>query len=140
MPQLPVWHIPDSFFLKIMTTNIHPDPEAVVQAQLDAYNARDVEAILKTYSPDAQQFEFPGKLLASGHVEIRPRMAARFAEPNLHARLLRREVIGHIVIDHEEVTRTFPEGTGRMEMIAIYEIKDGLIQSASVALGAKILD
>lgn len=123
-----------------MTATIYPTPEAIVQAQLDAYNARDVDAILKTYAFDAQQFEFPGKLLATGHTEILPRMAARFAEPNLHARLIRREVIGHIVIDHEEVTRTFPEGTGRMEMIAIYEIKNGLIQSASVALGAKILD
>ncbi|MFZ6642857.1 nuclear transport factor 2 family protein [Undibacterium sp. TC4M20W] len=123
-----------------MTTTNDPSPETVVQAQLDAYNARDVDAILKTYAVDAQQFEFPGKLLATGHVEIRPRMAVRFAEPNLHARLIRREVIGHIVIDHEEVTRTFPEGTGRMEMIAIYEIKNGLIQSASVALGEKILD
>ena len=123
-----------------MTVTIYPEPEAVAQAQLDAYNARDIEALLKTYAIDAQQFEFPGKLLASGHVEIRPRMAARFVETNLHARLLRREVIGHIVIDHEEVTRTFPEGTGRIEMTAIYEIKNGLIQSASVALGAKVLD
>ena len=123
-----------------MTITLLPAPEAVAQAQLDAYNARDVEAILKTYAPDARQFEFPGNLLATGHAEIRPRMAQRFAETNLHARLIRREVIGHIVIDHEEVTRTFPEGTGRMEMIAIYEIRNGLIQSASVALGEKILD
>lgn len=123
-----------------MNNTTYPTPEAVVQAQLDAYNARDVEAILKTYAVDAQQFEFPGKLLASGHAEIRARMASRFIEPNLHARLLRREVIGHIVIDHEEVTRTFPEGTGRIEMTAIYEVKNSVIQSASVALGAKILD
>lgn len=114
--------------------------EEVVQRQLEAYNARDVDALLQTYAVDAQQFEFPGKLIASGHDEIRPRMALRFAEPNLHAKLLRRETIGHIVIDHEEVTRTFPDGTGKVEMIAIYEVRNGLIQSASVAVGARVMD
>ena len=120
-------------------SQLYPSPEIVVQRQLDAYNARDVEAILKTYAPDAQQFEFPGKLVASGHAEIRVRMAQRFEETNLHAKLVRREVIGHLVIDYEDITRTFPEGTGQLEMIAIYEVKNGLIQSASVIAGAKTL-
>ena len=123
-----------------MNTFSEDTPEAVVQRQLDAYNARDVVALLKTYAINAQQFEFPGKLLASGHAEIGSRMAVRFAETNLHAKLLRREVVGHIVIDHEDVTRTFPEGTGRVEMIAIYEVRQGLIQSATVYAGEKLLD
>ncbi|MBC3917686.1 nuclear transport factor 2 family protein [Undibacterium sp. CY18W] len=121
-------------------TRIYPSPEVVVQRQLDAYNARDVDAIMKTYAAHAQQFEFPGKLLASGHAEIRARMVIRFQETNLHAKLVRREVIGNIVIDYEDIARTFPEGTGRIEMIAIYEVKEGLIQSASIAIGAKTLD
>jgi len=32
-------------------------PEEIVQQQLDAYNARDIDAILATYAEDAQQFE-----------------------------------------------------------------------------------
>nr|WP_314546253.1 nuclear transport factor 2 family protein [uncultured Massilia sp.] len=107
-------------------------PEAVVQRQLDAYNARDVDALLATYAPDARQYEHPGKLLATGADEMRERMAVRFREPNLHARLLQRAVMGNIVIDHEEVTRTFPEGTGTVNMVAIYEVVDGRIASASV--------
>ena len=63
-------------------------PEAVAQRQLDAYNARDLDAWLATYATDAQQFEYPATLLASGHAEIVAR-AARFQEPDLHARLLR---------------------------------------------------
>jgi hypothetical protein len=111
---------------------MHDSPEAVVQRQLDAYNARDVDALLATYAPDARQYEHPGKLLATGAAEMRARMALRFQEPNLHARLLQRAVMGNIVIDHEEVTRTFPEGTGTVEMVAIYEVVDGRIASASV--------
>ncbi len=115
-------------------------PDTVVQRQLDAYNARDIDALLATYALDAQQYAHPGQLIAEGHAEIRARMAVRFQEPNLHAQLLSRAVMGHVVIDHEIVTRTFSEGTGTQEMIAIYEVRDGLIQSASVALGTKTLD
>lgn len=115
-------------------------PSAVVQRQLDAYNARDVDALLATYAADAQQFEHPGKLLASGAAQIRERLALRFQEPNLHARLLQRVVMGNIVIDHELVTRSFPEGTGTVTMVAIYEVVDGKIASASVQVSDKRLD
>ena len=121
-----------------MTTSTAP--ELVVQRQLDAYNARDIDALLATYAPGARQFEHPGKLLATGAAEMRERMAQRFQEPNLHARLLQRVVMGNIVIDHEEVTRTFPEGTGWVDMVAIYEVADGKIQSASVQVSNKRLD
>ncbi|MBI3285168.1 MAG: nuclear transport factor 2 family protein [Burkholderiales bacterium] len=114
-------------------------PEAVIQRQLDAYNARDLDAIMACYAPDARQFEHPGTLLASGQAEIRERMALRFQETNLHARLIQRAVMGNIVIDHEHVTRSFPEGPGTIEMIAIYEVRAGRIQSAAVALGKKNL-
>ena len=114
-------------------------PEAVVQRQLDAYNARDVDALLATYAADARQYEHPGKLVASGAADMRARMAQRFQEPNLHARLMQRAVMGNIVIDHEEVTRTFPEGTGTVNMVAIYEVVDGKIQSASVQVSNKRL-
>jgi len=115
-------------------------PEIVIQRQLDAYNDRDLDGWLSTYAPNARQFEFPGTLLTSGHDEIRARTAPRFQEPNLRARLIKRTVIGHIVIDHEEVTRTFPEGPGRIELVCIYEVRNGLIQHASFAFGAKTID
>jgi hypothetical protein len=120
-----------------MTDQDHP--AAVVQRQLDAYNARDVDAILATYAVDARQFEHPGKLLAEGAAEIRARLEVRFEERNLHARLLQRAVMGDIVIDHELVTRSFPEGPGTVEMVAIYEVRDGKIQSASVQVSNKQL-
>jgi hypothetical protein len=115
-------------------------PEQVAQRQIDAYNARDLEAWLATYAVDARQFEHPGTLLASGHTQIRARAAERFAEPNLHAHLIERRIIGSLVIEHEMVTRTFPEGPGRIELICLYEIRDGLIQSASFVFGARTLD
>ncbi|WP_269533421.1 nuclear transport factor 2 family protein [Chitinimonas sp. BJYL2] len=110
-------------------------PEIVVQRQLDAYNARNVEAWLATYAPDAKQYEHPDKLLANGHAEMRARIQTRFAEPDLHAKLIKRSVMGNVVIDHEDVTRNLPEGIGRVELVCIYVVERGLIQSASFLFG-----
>lgn len=115
-------------------------PESVVQRQLDAYNARDIDALMATYADDAQQFEYPATLLTAGAAQVHERTAARFRESNLHARLIKRIVMGQTVIDHEEVTRTFPEGTGRIELVAIYEVRDGRIFTARFIFGTKTLD
>jgi putative hydrolase of HD superfamily len=114
-------------------------PEAVVQAQVEAYNARDVEAFLATYSDDAQLFEHPDKLIATGHNELRTRYAERFKEPNLHAEIVKRIVMGNIVVDHEKVARTFPEGPGTLEAIAIYQVEAGKIAKVWLIPGAKSL-
>jgi putative hydrolase of HD superfamily len=114
-------------------------PLAVVQAQLDAYNAKDLDALMNTYAPDAQQFALHGALLAQGHEQIRPRYQERFAEPDLQARLLTRSVLGNFVTDLEIVTRNFPEGRGTVEMLCVYEVVDGRIVRASFATGEKRL-
>jgi len=112
-------------------------PLAVVQAQLDAYNAKDLDALMAAYAPDAQQFAIHGALLAQGHDQIRPRYQERFLEPDLHARLVNRSVIGNFVTDVEIVTRNFPEGRGTVEMLCVYEVVDGRIARASFATGDK---
>ena len=122
------------------TAPLPHDPAAVVQRQLDAYNARDVDALLATYADDAQTFEHPSKLLASGLVQLRERFRVRFQEPNLHAALIKRVVMGTIVIDHEKVTRTFPEGPGTLELLMIYDVQKGRIAKAWSILGTKKLD
>jgi hypothetical protein len=113
----------------------YSSPEVVVQRQLDAYNRKDVDAWLACYAEDAQQRSLDGSLLAQGHAEIRARTAPRFAEPDLYARLLRREVFGHVVVDHEDVTRTLPEGKAQIEIVCVYLVERGLIQHAAFAIG-----
>ena len=115
-------------------------PEVVVQRQLDAYNARDIDALMATYAEGIELFEHPSKLLASGAAQVRERQAARLAEPNLHAKLIKRMVMGNIVIDQEVVTRTFPEGSGQIELIATYEVQEGRITKAWFIFGSKTLD
>jgi putative hydrolase of HD superfamily len=59
-----------------------------------ACSQKNSDAWLATYTLKAKQFELGGKLLASSHAEIRARTAIRFAEPQLHAQLLSRTVLG----------------------------------------------
>ena len=120
--------------------NARMNPETLVQRQLDAYNARDIGAIVATYADDAEQFEHPSTLLAKGSAQLRERFAARFKEANLHAALLHRIVLGNTVIDHERVTRTFPEGPGHIELVAIYEVRDDKITTAWFIAGPKNIE
>jgi hypothetical protein len=111
------------------------ESERVVQAQLDAYNARDLDAWLATYREDAEQFMLHAGSLAKGHGAIRQRMEERFKDPKLHATLLHRTVMESTVVDHERVTRTTPDGLAEVEMICIYEVSGGKIVKATFAIG-----
>jgi hypothetical protein len=115
-------------------------PADLIQRQLDAYNAHDLDALLATYSEDAQLFEHPATLLASGHSQLRARFALRFQEPNLHAHLLNRILIDRFVVDHERVTRTFPEGPGTIDLVVTYVVVDGKITNAWFLAGPKTLE
>ncbi len=116
---------------------LHLDPASIVQRQLDAYNAHDLDALMATYADDVLHFEFPSILVATGAAQVRERLAARLQELNLHARLLGRTAMGNLVIDHEMVTRDFPEGPGTVELIAMYEVQGEKIARAWFKFGEK---
>ena len=105
-------------------------PETIVQRQLDAYNNRDLEAILAIYADDAEFIEHPGTVLCRGSATLRERFTARFAEPDLHARLVHRIVLGAKVFDQEEITRNFADGVRVLSVVMLYEIRDGRIARA----------
>jgi hypothetical protein len=119
-----------------MTSNT--SPEVVVQRQLDAYNAKNIDAWMATYAASAKQFELGGGLLADGHAAIRARTQPRFAEEHLHAHLIRRVVLGSVVVDHEDVTRTIEGQPMNVELVCVYVVENGLIQSASFSMGPPV--
>ncbi len=123
-----------------MTTSTRIDPATVVQRQLDAYNARDLAALRAIYADQVQVFEHPATPIATSAEQLCGNLAVRFQEPNLHAELLSRIVCDQLVIDHERVTRTFPEGTGYLEMVAMYEVEQDRIVRAWFKFGPRQLD
>ena len=116
------------------------DAEAVVARQLDAYNARDIDAFMAAWREDAEYFEHPDRLLARGAAEIRTRHEIRFKEPDLHGKLIARFSVDNLVIDREVVTRNFPEGRGTVDVIAIYQVEGDTIARAWFKLGTPVLD
>jgi len=113
----------------------YAETEFPVQKQLEAYNARDIEAFMRSWADDCQYYEFPSRLLASGAAEIRDRHIARFKEPNLHGTLVKRIAVANVVVDQETVTRTFSDGPGEVDVVAIYEVEDGKIAKAWFKMG-----
>ena len=48
--------------------------------------------------------------------------------------------MGNVVVDHELISRTFADGSGTLETVAIYEVQGGKIKCASFITGHKTLD
>ncbi len=102
-------------------------PAALVQRQLTAYNARDLDAFLEVYSDEVEIYAFPGRLLYKGKDRMRERYAKLFADsPRLHCELVHRTVHGNVVIDQERVTGV--RGDGVIEASAVYTVAGGRIE------------
>lgn len=103
------------------------DPVAVVQEQLDTYNAQDIIGFANTFAPDAEVFVNLGDSVAGivGREEISKRYGQMFKNnPENKSTLIGRMVQGNFVFDHEWITgRKKP-----LKIVAIYEVENGLIQ------------
>lgn len=111
-----------------------------VQMQLEAYNAKDIDAFMQWWADDCEYYQFPSTLLARGVAEIRERHVTRFREPDLLGKLVSRMAVEDMVIDQEVVVRNFPEGRGELDVICIYEIANGKIAKAWFKIGTPRLD
>lgn len=98
--------------------------EIPVQAQLEAYNARDIDKFLEPYAEDVEVYDYPDQLRYVGKETMRKNYDSFFrSTPDLYCELKNRIMIGDKVIDEESVT-----ANGRIfHAVAIYEIKNGKI-------------
>lgn len=104
----------------------------VVQQQLEAYNAKDINAFMKVFSEDVAIFNFgEATPIAKGSTDVREVYANLFqASPDLHSKVINRTVIGNKVLDYELISGR--KGNDKhLLLIAIYEIRDGLIYKAT---------
>ncbi len=106
--------------------------EALIQRQLDAYNAQDLDAYVACYAPNVVVAGLNGAVTETGRDALRARYAKAFATfTENKAHLKNRIEVGGTVIDHEHVVRK--PGGEQFEIIAIYTIKDGLIARVDFA-------
>jgi hypothetical protein len=125
-----------TFFACLLTANLlsaQSTAAQVVQAQLDAYNSRDIKAFMATMSQDVALYNFGSEEpSASGFEAVKALYTNLFARsPQLHSTLANRIVLGNKVLDHESIS-------GRMgseeetELVVIYEVKDEKIFRVTV--------
>ncbi|MDO8379659.1 nuclear transport factor 2 family protein [Phenylobacterium sp.] len=101
-------------------------PFDVAEAQLDAYNAQDLEAYCSFFTDDLIVADLNGAVTISGIDAFRAKYAQVFADfPENKVELLGRMTIGNTVIDHELVIRK--PGGDQFEVAAIYTIADAKI-------------
>lgn len=106
-------------------TLLKETPEALVQRQLNAYNARNLEAFLDTYDDDVELYNFPDQLTNKGKAEMRKRYEPFFASAtNLYCEVVTRMVLGNKIIDQEKVRA----GSKVLKAAAVYEIEKGKIK------------
>jgi hypothetical protein len=101
---------------------------AIVQNQQDAYNAKNIDAFMATYSKDIKLYNYPNELLSEGLEQMRKDYISWFERtPDLKATISDRIVIGNRVIDKERIT-----ANGRIfNTVAIYEVVNGLISKVT---------
>lgn len=99
---------------------------ALVQRQLNAYNARNLEAFLEPYSDDIELYQFPDSLLSRGKEAMRKDYAFLNNLPDLHCEIKERIIQGNIIIDKESVTGV--GSTKPVEATAIYHIEANKIR------------
>lgn len=110
------------------------NPLSIFQAQVDAFNARDVETFLSTYAVDATITNGTPNVL-QGHDRMREHYTSRLADPSLRCDVLAtRQFSDRWIVAHERVS----DDTTTTEVIATFEIVEGLIQRSSLVLGDSV--
>ncbi len=104
----------------------------VAQAQLDAYNAQDLDAHCAHFADDVVVGGLNGEVARTGIEAYRAWYQKVFADfPGNKAQLLNRIVVGSNVIDHERVDRG--NGDPVFEVAAIYTFKGDKIARVDFA-------
>ena len=101
---------------------------ALVQRQVEAYNAHDAQAYAACFTPDIQFIRHPGIAQLQGKDEIYKTFATFFREHKKAAiRVLYRSELGpNTVIEHEEVSGV---ESAPIPSLVIYNLHGGLIRA-----------
>jgi hypothetical protein len=105
-------------------------PEDVVQAQVEAYNAHDIEAFALCYADDITIYDLSGRTPPiRGISELKKDYAwLTKAPPAFRVEIVRRISSGRIVVDLERVLG-LDKDKGTPEAIAIFEVHEGKIKN-----------
>ncbi|HEX3957416.1 MAG TPA: nuclear transport factor 2 family protein [Trebonia sp.] len=101
----------------------------VVDAQIEAYQAKDVERFLVCYAEDASVVLFDGTPMFADKRVMREQYGRLFADsPGLHLTIANRISAGEFVVDEEHVSgMRFGDMPAEMTALSVYRVTDGKI-------------
>ena len=126
--------ISTSICLNAQTTNNNEQapkvtPESLVEQQVTAYNAKNIEAFLVPYADSVEFYDFPDKLTGKGKEGMRKGYSDFFNKfSDLHCEIKTRIVQGNTVIDKEHLTIS----GHAVEAVVIYQIEGEKIKRVYV--------
>ena len=107
---------------------LEESPEQLVQRQVNAYNARNIDAFTDTYADDVRIYNFPETLSIEGKDQLKERFESIFKNvPNLYCEIKNRIVLGNKIVDREHVRFN----NKYSDVIAIYEVTNGKISKVT---------
>ena len=114
--------------LTSLPMNAQKEVEAVVQANLEAYNNRDLDVFMSHFTEDITMYSgMHGEVFAKGLEQVREVYGNLFkSSPDLNSTILKRIVLGQTVIDHEFIIGRMGSAEP-LELILIYEVENGKI-------------
>jgi hypothetical protein len=106
----------------------------LIDQQVAAYNARDLDSFVDCYSVGARIIDASGTVMAEGHDGLRQMYAALFDNsPALHAEITNRIHIGTWVIDDEHTTGfVLPGYPAELRAVVVYHVVDGKIAQSQL--------
>jgi hypothetical protein len=98
----------------------------VIDRQVDAYNARDIEGFVACYASDAVVEDGHSNVLMRGREAIRAEYEPFFRDfPSLHGEVVRRISVGGWTVDEEVITGWQADPVAA---VVAYHVADGQIE------------
>src|SRR5215467_10205733 len=109
-------------------------PVEVVQALVDAFNARDAAALTRCFHADATIVGPDANVITQGGEAIHGMYGQLFAQsPDLHVTIVSRMGVGNWVVDEEEASGIVFDGfPSELHDVSIYQVRDGLIERLQI--------
>ena len=124
------------FFCSESKLSISSEARSVADAQLVAYNAKNMEGYLALFHDNATLINLPGQeIVAQGTEAIRAMYEVRFETPGLRCEVNQRSEIANVAIDRETV---YTDGNPPVDILAMYEVVDAKIKRIFFIRGGEL--
>ncbi|WP_298520636.1 nuclear transport factor 2 family protein [uncultured Kordia sp.] len=113
--------------LTTYTVQAQNDAGILVQKQINAYNAKDIDAFAATFSDDVIFYNFPEEVFLKGKKQLREIFGDLFRKsPDLYCEIENKIATGNTVILQENVR--FQKGQAFLEFIVMYKVENDKIK------------